>query len=404
MGAHAVWGERHGAVLSGQVMRSLHFLTPCFAALTALLAGACSTGSPNAGDDAGSGGSGASMQGGSGGSAGTTLGGSAGKSGTGGANSTGGASAAGGASGTASTQGGSSGNTAAGGTGGTAAGTGGTVAGTTSSGGTGTGGMSTGGDGGAGMPTAGGGGTSGDAGMAGTSGAGGAPTGPCDIGGKILCDDFESTASGMLPSAAPWAARNCFDTTNTLKVDGGAHHSGSQALVGMNIPYADCQLSADLGASLTEYWVRAWVYFGEMAPVSSTHEVTVFELVPKANTDDPSIRIGYRGDTCMPIGVELNITGGGQEETGCTGQIPVANTWYCYVLHVKQMASSVTTDLSIDSADQSYTNHGQAQMEITSQVAGVRYLRLGPRSYSGNWTTPIYVDDVAVATQQLGCQ
>ena len=132
--------------------------------------------------------------------------------------------------------------------------------------------------------------------------------------------------------------------------------------------------------------------------------MTVFELVPKANTDDPSIRIGYRGDTCMPIGIELNITGGGQEETGCTGQMPAANTWYCYVLHVKQMASSVTTDLSIDGADQSYTNHGQAQMEITSQVAGVRYLRLGPRSYSGNWANPIYLDDVAVATEPLGCQ
>jgi hypothetical protein len=283
---------------------------------------------------------------------------------------------------------------------------GGTSAGTTNTGGAGTGGMNTGGDGAAGMPVAGAGGTSGDGsgGMSGSSGTGGMPSGPCDIGGKILCDDFESTAAGMLPSTAPFAPRNCFDTTNTLKVDGGEHHSGSQALLGMNIPYADCQLSADLGASLSEYWVRAWVYFGTMAPNASTHEVTVFELVPKANTDDPSIRIGYRGDTCMPIGVELNITGGGQEETGCTGQMPAANTWYCYVLHVKQMASSVTTDLSIDSADQSYTNHGQAQMEITSQVAGVRYLRLGPRSYSGNWANPIYVDDVAVATEPLGCQ
>jgi hypothetical protein len=285
----------------------------------------------------------------------------------------------------------------------------------TGSGGAGTGGLNTGGVGAAGGTTAGSGGSgtggsgAGGSGTGGTSGAGGSgaggvPAGPCDIGGKILCDDFESTAAGMLPSMAPWAARNCFDTSNTLKVDGGAHHSGAQALLGMNIPYADCQLSADLGASLSEYWVRAWLYFGTAAPTAATHEVTVFELVPKANTDDPSIRIGYRGDTCMPIGVEVNITGGGQEETGCTGQMPAANTWYCYVLHVKQMASSVTADLSIDGADQSYTNHGQAQMEITSQVAGVRYLRLGPRSYSGNWANPIYVDDVAVATQALGCQ
>ena len=101
---------------------------------------------------------------------------------------------------------------------------------------------------------------------------------------------------------------------------------------------------------------------------------------------------------------QVNITGGGQEETGCTGQAPKADTWYCYVLHVKQMASSVTTDLSIDGADQSYTNHGNPQTEITSQVANVRYLRVGPRSYSGNWANPIYLDDVAVATEPLGCQ
>jgi len=342
------------------------------------------------------------MPGGSGGTAGTSTSGSAGKP------STGGASATGGTSGTTSTPGGSgggAGSATTGGTtgGGTMAGTGGALAGSTAGGGAGAGGMNTGGAGVAGMPAAGTSGDAGGSGMSGASGTGGAPSGPCDIGGKILCDDFESTAAGMLPSTAPWAARNCFDTSNTLKVDGAAHKSGSQSLLGMNIPYADCQLHADLGASLSEYWVRAWVYYGTAAPTASTHEVTVFELVPAANTDDPSIRIGYRGDTCMPIGVELNITGGGQEETGCTGQTPVANTWYCYVLHVKQMASSVTTDLSIDGVDQSYTNHGNPQQEITSQVANVRYLRVGPRSYSGNWANPIYVDDVAVATQALGC-
>jgi len=232
---------------------------------------------------------------------------------------------------------------------------------------------------------------------------GGGSNRPCDIAGKILCEDFDSVAAGMLPSSAPFSPLNCFDSTHVLKVDGAAHHSGTQSLLGMKIPYADCQLHADLGAGLSEYWVRAWVYYGGTAPTAATHEVTVFELVPSASTDDPSIRVGYRGDTCMPIGIELNITGGGQEETGCTGAAPKVDTWSCYVLHVKQAASSITTDLSIDGVDQSYTNHGNPQTEITSQVAGVRYLRLGARSYSGAFDSPIYVDDVAVATQPLGC-
>jgi len=386
-------------------MLSTRSALSCFASGIALVSWACSTGSPSTGDDTGKGGSGANGGQSTSGTAGMTTAGDAGRS-------AGGASPMSGASGTASGMGGKSGSggsagSALGGTtgGSTMAGTGGTVAGSMSNGGTAMAGTSNGGNGNsAGTATSGAGGASGDGNGAGMGGTGGTPAGPCDIGGKILCEDFESIAAGMLPTEAPFAARNCFDTTNTLKVDGGAHHSGSQALLGMNIPYADCQLSADLGASLSEYWVRAWIYYGTAAPTASTHEVTLFELVPKANTDDPSIRVGYRGDTCMPIGVEVNITGGGQEETGCTGQTPTANTWYCYVLHVKQMASSVTTDLSIDGTDQSYTNHGNAQMEITSQVAGVRYLRLGPRSYSGNWANPIYVDDVAVATQALGCQ
>jgi hypothetical protein len=237
----------------------------------------------------------------------------------------------------------------------------------------------------------------------GGSSAGGGGSGPCDVAGKILCEDFDSIAAGMLPSSAPFSPLNCFDSTHVLKVDGAAHHSGTQSLLGMKIPYADCQLHADLGAGLSEYWVRAWVYYGGAAPTAATHEVTVFELVPSASTDDPSIRVGYRGDTCMPIGIELNITGGGQEETGCTGAAPKVDAWSCYVLHVKQAATSITTDLSIDGVDQSYTNHGNPQTEITSQVAGVRYLRLGARSYSGNFDSPIYVDDVAVATQPLGC-
>jgi len=386
-------------------MLSTRSALSCFASALALVSWACGPGSPSTGDDTGNGGSGAN--------GGQTMSGTAGMTTSGnGGSAIGGANPMGGSSGTATSKGGGSGSGgstggAMGGTtgGSTMAGSGGSIAGGASNGGAGAAGMSSGGNGAAGAATAGAAGSSGDgSGGAGMAGSGGASAGPCDIGGKILCEDFDAIAAGMLPTAAPWAARNCFDTSNTLKADGGAHHSGSQALLGMNIPYADCQLSADLGASLSEYWVRAWIYYGTAAPTASTHEVTLFELVPKANTDDPSIRVGYRGDTCMPIGVEVNITGGGQEETGCTGQAPKADTWYCYVLHVKQMASSVTTDLSIDGVDQSYTNHGNAQMEITSQVAGVRYLRLGPRSYSGNWANPIYVDDVAVATQALGCQ
>jgi len=282
---------------------------------------------------------------------------------------------------------------------------GGASGGVSAGGGT-SGGATSGGAGGvSGSPAA------GASGMAGNAGSAGASAGPCDVGGKLLCETFDSVAAGALPMGAPWLPLNCFDSTHTLKADGTQHHSGTQSLVGQNIPYADCELRADLGASLSEYWVRVWAFYAQAAPTPSTHEVSVFELVPAGNnasdpggTDDPSIRVGYRGDTCIPAGIELNITGGGQEETGCTGTQPLKDAWQCYVLHVKQDTSSVTTELSIDDQPQSYMNHGMPQTQITSQVAAVRYLRLGTRSYSGNWANPIYVDDVAVATQAMTCK
>jgi hypothetical protein len=220
----------------------------------------------------------------------------------------------------------------------------------------------------------------------------------------VLCDDFEARAVGTIPTGTPWAASNCFDMSRVLAVDGSIAHSGSRSLVSQGIPYADCQLHADLG-TLSDFYVRAWVYYAAGASDQfDAHEVTVFELVPAASTDDPSIRVGFRGDTCLPKGVEVNITGG-MEQTGCTGVTPKADKWTCYVLHVTADASGITTDLSIDGADQSYKNHGVPQEQIKNpDLKSVRYLRLGQRSYSGSYPSRIYVDDVAVSSQPIPCQ
>jgi len=253
------------------------------------------------------------------------------------------------------------------------------------------------------------------AGGAGTNGGGtggGAPNGgaagsgssPCGAAGLVLCDDFEARAAGAVPSGSPWAAQNCFDSGHVLKVDGTEAHSGKQSLVSQGIPYADCQVHADLG-TLSDFYVRAWVYYAPgAADQFEAHEVTAFELVPAAGTDDPAIRVGFRGNTCLPEGVELNITGG-MEQTGCTGVKPVAGVWTCYELHVQSGADGITADLSIDGKDQSFTNHGVPQEQVKNpDLKSVQYLRLGARSYSGSYAPLIYVDDVAVGTQPIGCK
>ncbi|HEY3667666.1 MAG TPA: hypothetical protein VGL19_16805 [Polyangiaceae bacterium] len=237
-----------------------------------------------------------------------------------------------------------------------------------------------------------------------TGGAAGVGTAPCSATGLVLCDDFEQRAQGAQPMGAPWASSNCFDSTHVLNVDGSEAHSGRHSLVSQGIPYADCQLHADLGA-LSDFYVRAWVYYAAgNADQFEAHEVSVFELVPAASTDDPSIRVGFRGNTCIPEGIELNITGG-MEQTGCTGKTPIASVWSCYELHVQSGSAGVTADLAIDGVDQSYSNHGIPEIQITNpDLKSVRYLRLGARSYSGSYAPLVYVDDVAVGTEPIGCQ
>ena len=248
------------------------------------------------------------------------------------------------------------------------------------------------------------GGGAGSASAGSTSGGAGGPSDPCSASGLVLCDGFEQAALGAQPTNAPWLASNCFDMTHVLKVDAAVAHGGQRSLVSQGIPYADCQLHADLG-NLSNFYVRAWVYYAAgAADQFEAHEVSVFELVPAAGTDDPSIRVGFRGNTCIPEGVEVNITGG-MEQTGCTGATPAAAKWTCYELHVQSSESGTTADLAIDGSVQSFTNHGEPQQHVTNpDLKSVRYLRLGDRSYSGDYAPLVYVDDVAVGTKPIGCQ
>jgi hypothetical protein len=219
----------------------------------------------------------------------------------------------------------------------------------------------------------------------------------------ILCDDFEHDSVGATPMGMPWLDEQCADSARVLKVDAAVSHSGTQSLVSQGIGYAQCMLHADLG-TLPDFWVRSWVRFGTGADFMA-HEVTVFELGPNPDQDDPSIRVGFRGNTCDPVGAEVNITGN-MEETGCTGFSFEAEKWYCLELHVTQGASGVTTDLFIDGEDQSYKNHGVAMDTISDPMGKplFRYLKLGYRAYSGGFNASIWNDDVAVGTQRVGCQ
>jgi len=218
-----------------------------------------------------------------------------------------------------------------------------------------------------------------------------------------MCDDFESRPAGQKPIGVPWLTSQCSATGFTLSVDGSQAHSGTKSLISQGVPYGQCMLHADLG-TVSDFWVRSWVFFarGDAAQFTA-HEVSAFELTPTTDTDDPGIRVGFRGDnSCIPTGVELNITGG-EEKTGCTGFQLQADKWYCLEVHVVTNAGT-TAELFIDSVDQSYNIHGTpADTVVNPQPTAWRYLRLGTRSYSNAYPSPVYVDDVAVGSQRIGC-
>jgi hypothetical protein len=233
--------------------------------------------------------------------------------------------------------------------------------------------------------------------------ADGGSRGSCSAPGLILCDDFEADPLGQEPSGGPWLTEPCSASGFTLKVDGSQAHSGMRSLVSQGVPYGQCMLHADLGTP-TDFWVRSWVLFAQGdANQFAAHEVTAFELTPTPDTDDPGIRVGFRGDSsCIPTGVEVNITGG-EEKTGCTGFQLQADRWYCFELHVTTNAGT-TADFFIDSVDQSFNIHGTpAQTVVNPQVTAWRYLRLGTRSYSNAYPSSVYVDDIAIGTQRIGC-
>jgi hypothetical protein len=319
----------------------------------------------------------------------------------GGGNSSGAAGSAGGAAGSSggAAAGGAGGGDSAGTTGGSVVAGSGGSAGSSSAGSAGSAGAAAGGRGGGAGTTAGAGG--------GTGGTGGTTAAsPCDFAGKIMCDDFEADALGMKPTGGPWAASSCFASNFTLQVDGSQHKSGAHSLVSQGVPYGDCMLHADLG-TVTDFWVRAQIRWAAgAADQFSAHEVSAFELTPTMSTDDPGIRVGFRGDnSCDPTGVEVNITGG-EEKTGCTGFKLQADVWYCFELHVVRNASNSTTaDLFIDGTDQSFRVHGtDGTTVVNPNPTGVwRYLRMGARSYSNAYPSNVHVDDIGVATQRIGC-
>jgi hypothetical protein len=250
--------------------------------------------------------------------------------------------------------------------------------------------------------------SSGGSGGASAGGSGGAAGGTGKTGcaqADILCLTFDDLTTGSLPQMAPFQTYNCAgqSTSTDLLVEDRVGVNGSKGFTSKKSLNGGCNLLADLGDH-PELWVTAHVKFSAGVPVATVHELTPFELT-KTATDDPGIRPGIRADNSCNSwpGAELNITGGG-ERTGCTAFKFSTDQWYCLEVQVKNLAASVEGHLFIDSTEPGYHIHQDAVDSVVNMDwTGAKMLRLGARSYSASVDSPIYVDNLSVSTQRVGC-
>jgi hypothetical protein len=238
------------------------------------------------------------------------------------------------------------------------------------------------------------------------------PLSGCASPGIILCETFEGTLPGSLPTAPPWLNRPVFgicDSNSTLAVEGTQAHGGARGLTSHSFSN-QCVLEADLGVH-PELWVRAWVRSDAPGPGQvDVSEMTLFGIGTNQSGDDPRIAVGYAGTIAISPcgerpGISVNTTGG-SSVAGCTGRALPTDQWMCFELHVMQAGSTVRAQLYIDGQQQTFASTPDAGSTTTvTNISGatVRYLTLGVRQYGSRYVTPAYYDDVAAGTERIGC-
>jgi hypothetical protein len=250
--------------------------------------------------------------------------------------------------------------------------------------------------------------------------AGTLPPSSCPASGQILCESFENVLPGRAPSTSPWLALDpggycgffSSPPSSILGVQERVVYSGTRALEANTISN-QCVLSADLGWPEPELWVRLWLRLDQGGTDQfDVDEVTFFGIGSGPIADDPRVAVGVRGmqgtgfSPCDHAGIEINNTGG-SPVTGCLGKAMPTDRWTCFELHVSQQSGTARSELFIDGEQQSFIVP-PATVATTTLVnaAGLplHYLSLAVRQYASRYTLPAYYDDVAVATQRIGCQ
>jgi hypothetical protein len=254
------------------------------------------------------------------------------------------------------------------------------------------GGSSAGGSGGASA-----GGSAGSTGSAGSAGhAGSSSSNPCAARpGLLFCDDFESATAGMAPGA-PWSTsfNPTDDSAGTIAVDTSVPaHSGSKSVhvFGSDGSFQTLLVYHDpavLPQSNGKFFFRAFVRFGQ--PMTTGHNTFIMAdlftnpdngITARISEDDNRLVMTVGGD-----GTAFN-------DTAPAGKFP-AQQYTC--LEAMFDTPNTTIDVWVNGVEQPDMHGTNVTLDPYDS------LRFGFEKYAGP-ASDFWFDDIAIGTQQLGC-
>jgi hypothetical protein len=265
-----------------------------------------------------------------------------------------------------------------------------------------------------------------DAGQDAGPDAGPSPAHGCD--GTLVCDDFESQALGAKPGA-PWST-SLSNTQVSIVVDGARAHSGSRAVkvtAGAASGYQSAMLGYQvpkLSASGNDLYGRM-MFWLESAPSTGVHWTFIdgYGLLPGKN-----YHAFYRYGGQHPISENGSFVGNqlmANYETPDIYQnppvgigsdcwlhsdkklVPVGR-WACAEWHFDGSANKMQfwldgtelSDLAMNG-----TGQGCTQQSSTFPWTAPTFERIdvGWESYQADEARTLWIDDVAIGTQRVGC-
>jgi hypothetical protein len=213
-----------------------------------------------------------------------------------------------------------------------------------------------------------------------------------------LCDDFESAAVGASPDPARWSLTRDFNSTAAspdLAIDGSMAHSGSHSvrIVGTS------SLREIVGhVAQDRFFARAWLRLSSVP----TGGGPVIMAIGGDQNSDLRLRLWAGQLATLNTGAGDSIVPNAATSGNCPECLPVpSNAWFCAEMFVDNTARSVTLWIDGSEAARVTNNNWNSTWPTFPTPTNVR---LGFWGLQGAGATQVWVDDVAVRADRVGCQ